>query len=248
MKRASDSIVLLLKSYFMPTAAKLYLETLEKAQKEGWSHEDFLETLLVSEAQERKQKRIAQILKRSELPAGKTFDSLKKELLPIKVQRQIPALIEGSFVEKGGNVLVFGLPGRGKTHFLCALGHELALKFQYRILFTPVYKLVGRLLKAKSEHHLNEELKKLDSFEIVILDDIGYVQQSREEMEVLFTFMAQRYERKSLMISSNLVFSQWDQIFRDPMTTMAAIDRIVHHSTILEFDGVKSMRAAKASS
>ena len=79
--------------------------------------------------------------------------------------------------------------------------------------------------------------KKLDRFEAIILDDLGYVQQSREEMEVLFTFLAERYERRSVLVSSNLVFSKWDQIFKDPMTTMAAVDRLVHHAIILEFDG-----------
>jgi DNA replication protein DnaC len=245
MKRSPDSIAILLKSYFMPTAAKLYPSLLELAQKEGWSHEDFLEKLLVGEAQERKHKKIQSLLKRSELPPGKTFESLQKEMLPLKIQRKIPALLEGTFVAKGENVLAFGLPGRGKTHFLCALGYELILRHQCRVFFTPVFKLLGRLLKAKVEHRLNEEFKKLDLFDVIILDDIGYVQQNREEMEVLFNFMAGRYERKSLLISSNLIFSQWDKIFKDPMTTMAAIDRVVHHSTILEFDGAKSHRILK---
>jgi hypothetical protein len=100
-------------------------------------------------------------------------------------------------------------------------------------------------LAAKRDLRLDHELKKLDRYDVLILDDIGYVQQSREEMEVLFTLLAERYERRSILISSNLVFSQWDQIFKDPMTTMAAIDRLVHHSIILEFDGA-SQRARKA--
>ena len=106
-----------------------------------------------------------------------------------------------------------------------------------RVLFRPTFKLVGQLLAAKRDLRLEAELKKLDRYQVVILDDIGYVQQNREEMEVLFTFLAERYERRPVMISSNLVFSQWDQIFKDKMTTMAAIDRLVHHAIILEFDG-----------
>ena len=167
------------------------------------------------------------------------------KLLPPKVRRQLPALIEGSFVERSVNVLVFGLPGRGKTHFLAALGRELILRHSKRVLFRPAFKLVGQLLAAKRDLRLEQELKKLDRYDVLILDDIGYVQQSREEMEVLFTLLAERYERRSLLISSNLVFSQWDQIFKDAMTTMAAIDRLVHHSIILEFDG-SSQRARKA--
>ena len=104
---------------------------------------------------------------------------------------------------------------------------------------------MAKLLAAKRDLRLEAELKKLDRYDVLILDDIGYVQQSREEMEVLFTLLAERYERRSLLISSNLVFSQWDQIFKDPLTTMAAIDRLVHHSIILEFDGA-SQRVRKA--
>ncbi len=115
------------------------------------------------------------------------------------------------------------------------------------MLFIPTYKLVGRLLRAKRDYELESELRRLDRFQVVILDDIGYVQQSREEMEVLFTFLAERYERRSLMITSNLVFSEWDQIFKDPLTTAAAIDRVVHHSIIIEFGKeIPSLRAEEA--
>ena len=107
----------------------------------------------------------------------------------------------------------------------------------YAVLFTPAYRLVQRLLAAKRDLLLDRELKRLDAYDAVILDDLGYVQQDREEMEVLFTFLSERYERRSVMITSNLVFSQWDQIFKNPMTTMAAIDRLVHHAIILEMAG-----------
>ena len=114
------------------------------------------------------------------------------------------------------------------------------------MLFLPTVHLVQRLLIAKRDLKLESFLRKLDCFDVVLLDDIGYVQQSREEMEVLFTFLSERYERKSLMITSNLLFSDWDKIFKDPMTTAAAIDRLVHHSTILELDGdSQRMRQAK---
>ena len=124
-----------------------------------------------------------------------------------------------------------------KATFLAALGQELILRHNYAVLFTPTFKLVQQLLTAKKELRLESALQKLDNYNVVILDDIGYIQQDREEMDVLFTFLAERYERRSVMLSSNLVFSKWDQIFKDPMTTMAAIDRLVHHAIILEFVG-----------
>jgi DNA replication protein DnaC len=141
-----------------------------------------------------------------------------------------------SFVERGDNLLVFGLPGRGKTHVVAAIGHELVRR-GYRVLFTPTFALVQRLLAAKRDLRLERELVSLDTYHAVILDDIGYVQQSRDEIEVLFTFLAERYERKSVLITSNLVFSDWIRIFKDPMTTAAAIDRLIHHAVILEMTG-----------
>ena len=188
------------------------------------------------EITERRQRRIERLRKGSGLPEDKTLGSLKTEKLPPKVRRQVPALCEGGFVERAENVLAFGLPGRGKTHLLAAIGHELVQR-GYAVLFTPAYRLVQRLLAAKRDLLLDRELKRLDAYDAVILDDLGYVQQDREEMEVLFTFLSERYERRSVLITSNLVFSQWDQIFKDPMTTMAAIDRLVHHAIILEMAG-----------
>ena len=140
-------------------------------------------------------------------------------------------------MEQADNVLAFGLPGRGKTHLCCAVARELIVAKGYRALFCPAVHLVQQLLIAKRDLRLEAVLRKLDGYDIVVLDDIGYIQQSREEMEVLFAFLAERYERKSLMITSNLVFSAWDKIFKDPMTTAAAIDRLVHHAIILELDG-----------
>ena len=141
--------------------------------------------------------------------------------------------------------MAFGLPGRGKSHLLAAIARELVIQKGYAVLFTSTHRLVERLLVAKRELEIEKMFKKLDRFEVVVLDDIGYVQQSREEMEVLFTFLSERYERRSLKITSNLIFSERDRIFKDPMTTAAAIDRLVHHSTILELDN-DSYRAKEA--
>lgn len=164
--------------------------------------------------------------------------------LPAPVRRSVPTLCEGGFVDRAENLLAFGLPGRGKSHLVCAVGHELVRR-GYQVLFVPAFKLVQRLLAAKKELDLEATLRRLDRFDAVILDDLGYVQQSREEMEVLFTFLAERYERRSVLITSNLVFSEWDKVFQDPMTTACAIDRLVHHATILELSG-PSYRAEKA--
>ena len=142
---------------------------------------------------------------------------------------------DGSFVDRGVNVLAFGLPGTGKTHALCAVGHRL-VEAGRSVLFAPAYRLVQDLLAAKRDLALPRQLRKLDNYDFLLLDDLGYLPQGAEESEVLFTLIAERYERRSLGITSNLVFSQWEHIFANPMATAAAIDRVVHHSVILEFD------------
>ena len=131
--------------------------------------------------------------------------------------------------------MAFGLPGVGKSHALCAVGHAL-VEAGHSVLCAPAYALVQELLGAKRDLDLPRALRKLDLFEVILLDDLGYVQQSPEEAEVLFTLLAERYERRSVMVTSNLVFSQWDRIFRDQMATAAAIDRLVHHAVVIEFD------------
>lgn len=241
----TEALALMLKAFRLPTMAALVESVLQQAEAENWGYRRFLQHLCESEAQDRQERKVGRLLKSSGLPSGKTLGNLSEGQLPSKVRRLLPSLLEGGFVERAENVLAFGLPGRGKTHFLAAVARELVLRHRYAVLFTPTFKLVQQLLSAKKDLRLENLLRKLDRFDVVVLDDLGYVQQDREEMEVLFTFLAERYERRSVMVSSNLVFSKWDQIFKDPMTTMAAIDRLVHHAVILEFTG-DSLRAQKA--
>jgi len=233
----ADTLEMLLREFCLTTMAGRCAEMMQRAEAENWGYRKLLLQLCEAEAADRRERKRERLLRESRLPSGKTLGNLEEGQLPAKVRRQWPTLLEGTFVERAENLLVFGLPGRGKTHFLCALGRELIGRRGCPIYFTPTFKLVQQLLAAKKDLRLDAVLKKLDRFEAVILDDLGYVQQSREEMEVLFTFLAERYERRSVWISSNLVFSKWDQIFKDPMTTMAAVDRLVHHAIILEFDG-----------
>ncbi len=184
-------------------------------------------------------------MKGAKLPGDKTLATLKLERFPASVRNQVRALAAGQFLPSATNVCVFGNPGTGKTHIASAIGHELVRQGR-SVYFSLVGELMERLLVAKKDLSLTKELRRLDSFECLILDDIGYVKQSREEMEVLFTLMSERYERRSVMITSNLVFSKWDQIFKDPMTTAAAVDRVVHHSVLLELHNVPSYRAEEA--
>ena len=206
----------------------------------------FLKELMEMELEGRRKRKLERLQKRSRLPREKTLSSFDLSRMPAKIRRLVPELCKGNFVDKAENILAFGLPGRGKTHLLCAIGHEL-IKKEIPVIFFSTQQLVSQLLRAKRDYELDVAIRKLEKYPAVILDDIGYVKQNREEMEVLFTFLSERYERKSVLITSNLVFSQWEQIFKDPLTTAAAIDRIVHHSFILELpESVKSFRMDEA--
>ena len=241
-----DGIEVLLRALKLPAFVAYHKEVSEQAEKQGWSFNQYLYRLAEQELEERKQRKIDRLTRESKLPREKTLATFDLSRLSDKVRRQTPTLCEGGFLKRAENILAFGLPGRGKSHLVCAIGHEL-IKCGYKVLFLPAYRLVQTLLIAKRGLLLDKALRRLDRFDAVILDDLGYIQQEREEMEVLFTFLGERYERRSVIITSNLVFSKWDKIFKDPMTTAAAIDRVVHHSVILELPGpsYRSEMAAK---
>jgi len=233
-----------LKQLHLPTIRNYYQESAGLAIQNNLSYEQYLLTLVEQEIEDRTQKRIRRLQRESRLPMEKTIAVFERKRLPEKVNRLVSLLLQGDFTDRCENVLAFGNPGSGKTHLLCAIGHDLILKGK-RILFTPCTLLVQTLLVAKKDLKLSQYLKKIGKYDAIIIDDIGYVQQSRDEMEVLFTLLADRYERSSVMITSNLPFSQWEKIFKDPMTTAAAIDRLVHHSVILELN-INSYRLEKS--
>ena len=224
-----------LKELHLPTVRECFEDEAERARREALSYEEYLLEIIDRERDERRQRRIARRLRQSRLPLEKTLASFDRRRLPRKVDAQVTMLLDGSFLDRAENVLAFGNPGSGKTHLLCAIAQELIYRDR-QILFTPSSLLVQELLMAKRDLRMKHALRRLAKYEALIIDDIGYVQQNRQEMEVLFVLLAERYERASVMITSNLPFSKWERIFKDPMTTAAAIDRLVHHSVILELN------------
>ncbi len=228
----------------LPSFRDNFQEVAIQAENEKQSHLDFLSALTHLECESRNEKRVRRLLVQSKLPLGKNWNSFQFDRLPMNVKRQLETLREGSFLERHENVLIFGKPGSGKSHALCALAEQL-VRQGHSMMFTTCSLLVQQLLIAKRDLRLPRMIKQLSKIEGLIIDDLGYVQQGREEMEVLFTLLAERYERGSVLLTSNLAFSKWDQIFKDAMTTAAAIDRLVHHSVIIEMN-VPSFRVETA--
>jgi DNA replication protein DnaC len=235
----------LLTALRLPTVARLWPEFCARSDKEGWPAARLLTALAELELAEREQRRIQRHLAEARLPAGKTLDGFDFTLVPSLSKAHLMALAEGdAWLKSGHNILAFGPPGTGKTHTAAGLGQELVRR-GYRVLFTRTTDLVQQLQAARQALTLAHEIKKLDRFDLLILDDLSYVRKDQAETSVLFELIAARYERRSIMITANQPFSGWDSVFPDKAMTVAAIDRLVHHATILEMN-VESFRRRTA--
>jgi DNA replication protein DnaC len=247
MSRAIDvkaELTQSLKYLHLPTVRQCYEEVAQQAERESLSYERYLHELIQRECEERQENRISKMLRESQLPLEKSLAAFDTKRLPSKAARQMRSLLDGGFLERTENVLVFGNPGGGKTHMLQAISQELVRR-GHRMLFTSCEMLVQQLLTAKRDLKLSRLIQRYARYEGIIIDDLGYIRQTREEMEVVFTLLAERYERGSVLLTSNLPFSKWEGIFKDPMTTAAAIDRLVHHSVIVELN-IPSYRLEQA--
>jgi DNA replication protein DnaC len=220
----------------LPTVRGCYEETARRAERETLSYEQYLLEVISRECEQRRKSRVQRLLKDSELPLEKSLQNFDIKRLPAKAMRQMRTLLEGSFLDRKENVLVFGNPGSGKSHLLTALAQELVVVRERRMHFTKCALLMQDLLAAKRDLRLSREIKRLGRYDGLIIDDLGYLQQSRDDMEVVFTLLEERYERGSVLMTSNLPFSKWEAVFKDAMMTAAAIDRLVHHSVIIELN------------
>ncbi|MCK0505294.1 IS21-like element helper ATPase IstB [Aromatoleum anaerobium] len=230
----------------LPTIGRLWAQLAERADKEGWPAGRFLAALLEHELAERGKRRIERHRAESKLDPTKTLASFDFAEVPMLSKAHVMALASGdSWLEKGATILIFGPPGVGKSHVGCGIGHAL-IDAGYRVLYMRTSELVQRLQAARQSLQLPQTLAKLDRYDLLILDDLSYVRRDQAETSVLFELIAERYERRSILITANQPFSGWDHVFPDPGMTVAAIDRLVHHSTIFELNKVESYRGKQA--
>jgi DNA replication protein DnaC len=237
---------LMLSELRLPTMGRLWSEFAERSDKESWPAARFLGGLLEHELAERVKRRIERHRVESQLDVTKTLANFEFADLPMLSKAHVMALASGdSWLDKGATILIFGPPGVGKSHIGCGIGHAL-IDAGYRVLYTRTSELVQRLQAARQNLQLPQALAKLDRFDLLILDDLSYVRKDQAETSVLFELIAERYERKSILITANQPFSGWSNVFPDPGMTVAAIDRLIHHSTIFELHQVESWRSREA--
>lgn len=229
----TDQLEALLRSFYLSSFVRNYKDFAEKAEKEKLGHIAYLYELAHTESTERQTRRTERLINQAKLLHGKTLDNFKLSKQPSLSPGRVKELAEGNFLDLCENLLIFGIPGAGKSHLASALGREWCLRGR-RVFYTTAAMLVQELLVAKRDLRLQQLIKKLDRYEALIIDDISYIPFSRDETDVLFVMLAERYETRSVIITSNLIFSEWNSVFKDPMTTRAAVDRLVHHATILE--------------
>lgn len=234
----------LLNLFHLSTFKNHYLEFARKAEREKLDHIEYLYQLAVAEEEQRTKRKTTRLLKNAKLPHGKLLSDYKFERQPQLSRSLIKELTAGHRLETCENIIIFGEPGTGKSHLSLGLAREWCLQGR-SVFYISAAALVQDLLLAKRELTLNAFIKKLDAFQVLVIDDISYIPQTRDETDVLFVLLSERYERRSIVVTSNLAFSDWHQVFKDPMTTAAAIDRLVHHSEILELQG-PSYRADQA--
>lgn len=237
----------LLKNLRLGSMTTQWQELADQAERHHWTYPQYLAALCKAELTNREQRRVEQHLKDAKLPLSKTLDTFEFGKLTSINPAQISSFAETTdWLTQAQNLLIFGPSGVGKTHLAAAIGRRLTEQGM-RVLFTKTTALVQQLQQANNAQKLAEAINKLDKFDLLILDDIGYVKKSEAETSVLFELISDRYERRSLLITSNHTFEQWDTIFPNTTMAVAATDRLVHHATVISINEPSYRKASKIS-
>lgn len=232
----SARLTLILNDLRLPAIKQGWAGFAERADKEGWPAARFLATLAEHEVAERDRRRVERHLVEARLLPGKTIDSFDFDAVPMISKAHVMAICAGdSWINKGANLIMLGGPGGGKSHLASAIGLAL-IEHGWRVMFARTSDLVQKLQVARRELALEAAIAKLDKYHLLILDDLAYVSKDQAETSVLFELISARYERRSTLITANQPFGDWSRVFPDPAMTLAAVDRLVHHSTIFEMN------------
>jgi DNA replication protein DnaC len=233
-----------LKLLKLPTMLKSYSNVALSSLEDKYSYEQYLYCLAEKELEERTSKRIKYLLSMAKFPTMKLLNDYDFNKTSVK-KENIIQLCHGNFLSDHCNIVLYGTPGTGKTHLAISIGRELCIK-GFKVLFFTCGGLIQELVKAKNNLNLTNYFHKLRAIDLIIIDELGYVPFNRDEGDLLFQFISDRYERKSILITTNLTFKEWDNVFKNPMVTSAAIDRVIHHSQIFEFKNEQSFRTEVA--
>ena len=237
MQQHEAILPLQLKSLKLSSFNMYWQDCNETALKNNWEYSQYLSHLCSLEIQKREENRLKRRIKESSLPAGKVLSNFNFKANKSINAAQINALAgTDSWLKKANNIILFGPSGVGKTHIAAAIGYK-QIELGNKVKFMQTSHMVQLLQQAKALFRLKELLVKLDRIPLIILDDIGYVKKDEHETSALFELICHRYETGSLAITANQPFSKWDSIFPDSMMAVAAIDRLIHHATVINIDG-----------
>jgi len=237
MQQYKAVLPLQLKSLKLSSFNQNWDECSEVAAKAGWDYGHYLSRLCEIELHKRQTTRLARRIKESGLPVDKTLSSFDFKANTSIKSAQVNALAESdTWIRKAENIIIFGPSGVGKTHIASAIAYR-QIELGHRVKYYPTSHLVQMLQQAKVQFRLKELLAKLDRIALLILDDIGYVKKDEHETSVLFELICHRYETGSIVITANQPFAEWDKIFPDNMMAVAAIDRLIHHASIINVSG-----------
>ena len=235
-KDVNDQIRQYSKELRLPMFHREFLEMAKQAAIDGLSFEEYLLGLMECEYDSRSQNRKKALVRRAGFPSKMLLEDLKRDHLPRDAQEKLPLLERLDFIASGQNVVLAGNPGTGKTHMAVGLGLKACLK-GHRVLFTTVHRLLTQLRESHSQKTLGAMEARFEKWDLVICDEFGYVSFDREGSELLFNHLSLRTGRKSTVITTNLGFERWEEIFGDPVLTAALVDRITHRAHLVNMNG-----------
>jgi len=219
-----------------PRISDVFRRLGDQARDAGWSHEEYLAAVLSQEVSEREASGSALRIKAARFPGFKTLEDFNFDHQPSADRNLIAHLGTGVFLTEGKNVVLLGPPGTGKTHLAISLGIRAA-QTGNRVLFDTAVGWVNRLQEAHSRGKLDAELKRLRRYSALIVDEVGYIPFDQDAANLFFQLVSSRYEQASLILTSNLTFGRWGDVFGDPTVASAMIDRIVHHADVISLKG-----------